>query len=47
MEYRVNKRTGDRVSVVGLGTSVIAEEGESEGIKTKMGEIAAYFGSCS
>ncbi len=34
MEYRVNKRTGDRVSVIGLGTSVIAEEGESEGIKT-------------
>ena len=25
VEYRTNKRTGDRISVIGLGTSYIAE----------------------
>lgn len=25
MEYRVNRRTGDRISVIGLGTSYIAD----------------------
>ena len=28
MEYRTNRRTGDRISVIGLGTSYIAETEE-------------------
>lgn len=32
MEYRTNKRTGDRISVIGLGTSYIAETEEKEAI---------------
>ena len=34
MEYRVNRRTGDRISVLGLGTSSIAEAGVQEGVAT-------------
>ena len=33
MEYRVNRRTGDRVSVIGLGTSYIAESDEKTAIE--------------
>ncbi len=33
MEYRTNKRTGDRISVIGLGTSYIAETEEKEAIR--------------
>lgn len=33
MEYRINKRTGDRISVIGLGTSYIAETEEKEAIQ--------------
>ena len=32
MEYRVNRRTGDRISILGLGTSSIASVGEAEGV---------------
>ena len=32
MEYRVNKRTGDKISVIGLGTSYISEASEKEAI---------------
>ena len=32
MEYRVNKRTGDHISVIGLGTSYIAETEETEAL---------------
>ncbi len=32
MEYRVNHRTGDRVSVLGFGTSYIAEANEKEAV---------------
>ena len=28
MEYRINRRTGDRISVLGLGSSSIASAGE-------------------
>ena len=31
VEYRTNKRTGDRISVIGLGTSYIAETEEKRG----------------
>lgn len=31
MEYRTNKRTGNRISVIGLGTSCIAETEEKRG----------------
>ncbi len=34
MEYRVNKRTGDRISVLGFGTSYIAEAKERDGVET-------------
>ena len=33
MEYRINKRTGDHISVIGLGTSYIAEAEEKEAIQ--------------
>ena len=33
MEYRVNKRTGDRISVIGLGTSYISEVSEKEAVE--------------
>lgn len=32
MEYRLNKKTGDRISVIGLGTSYIAEASEKEAV---------------
>ncbi len=32
MEYRINKRTGDRISVIGFGTSYIAEAKEKEAV---------------
>lgn len=34
MEYRENRRTGDKISILGLGNSSIAEAGEKEGIET-------------
>ena len=34
MEYRINKRTGDRVSVLGLGSSSISGAGRAEGVET-------------
>lgn len=34
MEYRMNRRTGDQISVLGLGTSSIASAGEREGVET-------------
>lgn len=33
MEYRINKKTGDRISVIGLGTSYISEASESEAVE--------------
>lgn len=33
MEYRLNKKTGDRISVIGLGTSYIAEVPEKEAVE--------------
>lgn len=33
MEYRTNKRTGDRISVVGLGTSCISEMAEKDAVE--------------
>lgn len=32
MEYRINKRTGDRISVLGFGTSYIAEVDERDAV---------------
>ena len=34
MEYRMNRRTGDQISVLGLGTRSISSAGEREGVKT-------------
>lgn len=34
MEYRVNRRTGDKISVLGFGTSYIASAGEKEAVAT-------------
>ncbi|MCM1101731.1 MAG: aldo/keto reductase [Clostridium sp.] len=34
MEYRVNRRTGDRISALGFGTSYIAEAGERDAVAT-------------
>ncbi len=33
MEYRTNRRTGDKISVIGLGTSSIGAAGEKEGME--------------
>lgn len=33
MEYRQNKKTGDQISVIGLGTSYIAEASEKEAVE--------------
>ena len=33
MEYRINKKTGDKISVIGLGTSYIAEALEKEAVR--------------
>lgn len=32
MEYRINKKTGDRISVLGFGTSYIAESSEEAAV---------------
>ena len=34
MEYRVNRRTGDRISVLGVGTSGLPAAGAKEGAAT-------------
>ena len=34
MEYRTNRRTGDKISIIGLGASSISQAGEKEGIET-------------
>lgn len=34
MEYRINRRTGDKISVLGFGTSYIAEAGEKDAVAT-------------
>ena len=34
MLYRINKRTGDRIGVIGLGTAYIADAGLTDGVKT-------------
>ena len=33
MEYRVNRKNGDKVSVIGLGTGMISDEGYDEGLR--------------
>ena len=33
MEYRVNRRTGDKISTIGLGTSYISESSEKEAVE--------------
>ena len=34
MEYRINRRTGDKISIIGLGASSISQAGEKEGMET-------------
>ena len=34
VDYRINRRTGDRISVLGLGTSSLQEAGEAAGVET-------------
>ena len=34
MEYRINRRTNDRISALGFGTSYIAQSPEEEAVKT-------------
>ena len=34
MEYRVNKRTNDRISVIGIGSSSISNANKEEAIQT-------------
>ena len=33
MEYRVNKKTGDKISVIGLGTGYICDASEREAVE--------------
>ncbi len=42
MEYRTNRRTGDQISVIGLGSSSIGAAREKEGVETL--EIAFQSG---
>ena len=34
MEYRINRRTGDKISVIGMGASSISQAGKNEGVET-------------
>ena len=34
MEYRINRRTGDKISILGFGTSYIAKASEKDGVET-------------
>ena len=34
MEYRIHRRTGDRISVLGFGTSYIANAAEKDAVET-------------
>ena len=34
MEYRINRRTGDKISILGFGTSYIANASEKDGVET-------------
>lgn len=34
MEYRINQRTGDRIRVLGFGTSYIAQASERDAVAT-------------
>lgn len=34
MEYKTNRRTGDSISIIGIGTSSLPSAGEEEGVKT-------------
>lgn len=34
MEYRINRKTGDKISALGFGTAYIAESGEEEAVRT-------------
>lgn len=34
MEYRINRRTGDKISIIGIGTSSISEADEKEAVET-------------
>ena len=34
MDYRINRRTGDKISIIGLGASSISQAGGNEGIET-------------
>lgn len=34
MEYRINRRTGDSVSIIGMGTSSLSESEEEEAVAT-------------
>ena len=33
MEYRVNKKTGDKISVIGMGTGYICDASEREAVE--------------
>ena len=43
MEYRINKKTGDSISVIGLGTSYIAESSEKEAVEALYKMISSDF----
>ena len=34
MEYRINRKTGNRIGVIGMGASSLHEAGEKEGAET-------------
>ena len=36
MEYRINRKTGDKISVIGLGTSYISEASEKSYLSMQM-----------
>ena len=35
MKYRVNRRTGDRISEIGMGTAYIVEADKNEAVRTR------------
>ena len=43
MEYRVNRRTGDKISVLGIGTSTLPEADEKEAVESLVELVESGF----
>ena len=43
MEYRTNRKTGDRFSEIGLGTAYLFEAGMEEGVKALQRAVEGFI----